>query len=113
MGRAQDQIFWSASNALCDFGKGTPLSGPQCFHLCAVRPGCPLRPCPPLFPFPFHPKPLRTGDGLKGWLIHELSKVVRKFSHGRGRLRWGLGGGGGADRPLTRGQMTVGSGAAW
>lgn len=39
----------------------------------------------PLFPSPFHPKPLRAADGLKGRPIHELLKVVRKFSHWRGR----------------------------
>lgn len=64
MGRAQDQIFWSSSNALCDFGKGTPLSGPRVF-ICGVRPGCRLRPSPalclsPLFPFIVNP----SGQGM-------------------------------------------------
>ena len=76
MGRAQDQIFWSSSNALCDFGKGTPLSGPHVL-ICGVRPGCRLRPSPAL-----SASLPRAGHGLKGWLIHELSKVVRKFSQG-------------------------------
>lgn len=66
--------------------KGTPLSQAPSVFICVQSDQAVSEALPAVsasLPFSLSSlKPLRTGDGLKGWLIHELFKVVESSPMG-------------------------------